>query len=89
MSFEIKNLTPIQNGKNGFSPVFWMYYNNGDNILEEKYFDKLCGFKNNDLLLVYNNVDVEGLSKGLLSFQIVVDETTKEISLTQINFNNI
>ena len=56
MSFNIINLTPLQNGKNGKVPCIWTFYNkDNDNITIENYFKKDCGLKNGDQIIVISS----------------------------------
>ena len=53
MSFNIENLTPLNNGKNGKVPTMWTYFDkNGDTLTETGYFPKSCGLRNGDQVIV-------------------------------------
>ena len=82
MSFDIINLTPLQNGKNRVVPTLWTYYNRDNDdisILNNNYFNKECGLKNNDILIIIGQN-----SSNKSWYRVEVNSTNYVISIVRI-----
>lgn len=83
MAFNIINLTPLENGKNNKISTLWTFDNkDGDTITTAGYFNKLCGLKNNDVV-----IEVNTTAATISFYKISVDATTEIITASKMTLS--